>query len=53
MFMRPSGLGNKNDCAGEGEQQFSRQTELNYNGATNTAPTEKDQILPSKRRLHF
>jgi hypothetical protein len=27
MYMSPAGLGTKNDCAGEGQQQFTRQTE--------------------------
>jgi hypothetical protein len=26
MVMSPTGLGNKNDCAGEGQQQFTSQS---------------------------
>jgi hypothetical protein len=28
MVMSPSGLGSKNDCAGEGQQQFARPDQL-------------------------
>jgi hypothetical protein len=42
--MRPLGLGTKNHCAGEGQQQFSGQC---WNdGATNVATTQKDRPLP-------
>jgi hypothetical protein len=36
--MGSAGIGSKNNCAGEAQQQFTIQTKLNYNCVTNVAP---------------
>jgi hypothetical protein len=36
--MSPAGLGNKNDCAGEGQEQFTRPDSV-YNGSGEFDPS--------------
>jgi hypothetical protein len=42
MVMSGAELVTKSDCEGEDQQQFTRLTELSYNGASDVAPTLTD-----------
>jgi hypothetical protein len=42
--MAMAGLWTKNNCAGEDQQEFTRQKELNYNGAR--TPPLDEEVVP-------